>query len=89
MTKDGTVKQAVLDLDQLCQRLPQDERGMMWHAVLTSLAMDMSAAWQGRPPSEWFDKVAGMSLLDVTTTMSQRNGATPGPMMTATKPGEA
>lgn len=88
MTKDE-LKQLVFDLDQLCQRLPQDERALMWHAVLTSLAMDMAAAWQGRPPSEWFDKVAGVALMDVTTTMSERNGQNPGPVMTTTTPGEA
>lgn len=88
MTKNE-LRQLVLDLDQLCRRLPQDERGMMWHAVLTSLALDVGAAYQGRPPSEWFDKVAGVALMDVTTTMSERNSQDPGPVMTATKPGEA
>lgn len=89
MIKSEAVKQAVLDLDQLCRRLPQDERGMMWHAVLTSLALDMGAAYQGRPPSEWFDKVAGVALMDVTTTMSERNGQNPEPVMTTMTPGEA
>lgn len=88
MTKNE-LRQLVLDLDQLCQRLPQDERGMMWHAVLTSLALDMGAAYQGRPPSEWFDKVAGVALMDVTTTMSERNSQDPGPVMATTTPGEA
>lgn len=89
MTKDETVKQLVFDLDQLCRRLPQDERALMWHAVLTSLAMDMGAAYQGKPPSEWFNKVAGASAWDLAAALEARSAGNPGPVMTATKPGEA
>ena len=88
MTKDET-KKLLTELHQMCQRFPTDSRGMMWDAVITSLAMDIGEAHLGNPPSEWFDKVAGAAVLDVTTMLAERNGQNPGPVMATMTPGEA
>lgn len=88
MTTDekANLRQLVLDLEPLMSRFPQSERGDMWRTVMTALALDMGRAYRGAPPSDWFDKVAGVALLDVETTMST---VPTGPVMATTTTGEA